>query len=254
MELQLKEVIYKETEGISIISLNRPNKLNAITSAMGKEILTALNAARESDTKVVILKGEGRSFSAGADLREVRSIETMEGHRASIQQLQDMARVIMNLDKPIISAIQGPVVAGGLELALDADFIIAADDADMFCSEPGFGGMVTNAAHQIIPRLIGLSRAKEMILLGKHVDAKTALEWGLVNQVVPRDKLDEATMDMARKIVAQPRIAVKLCRIMLNYGYEMSFGAMLELELSNSCTSHSSEEHKAGVAGMVSKL
>jgi len=251
------DITYEVNEQVAIIKLNRPAKLNALTGSMISGLQSMLSEAREDENiKVVLLKGEGRAFCTGDDLREGPGAiaKTLEKRRAATNRLQDITRAMLNLDKPIIALLHGWSAAAGVEIALNCDLRIAAEDTKIWFPEAGFGGMITNASHLIVPQMVGLARTKELLWIGEPIDAAKALEWGLVNKVVPLEKLDEAGMEWAQKIVKAPRMAIKFDRMLIDNSGDMSVEVMLQNEVAASCCCWASEEYQARRREQTEKL
>ena len=224
-------VRYHSEKDVGIITLNRPECLNAINDDLLHGLIRQIGTAREDpDVKSVILTGAGRAFCAGEDLKESSAGKTMEQWIRETDALQEVQRVILGLGKPLIGAIRGYAVGGGLEFALSCDIRIAAEDAKFGFPETGVGLTVTTAGTKLIAQIVGLGKAKELIFTGEFVDAEAALEMGLVNAVVPGERLlDEATA-MCRNINRRSPLALKLSRIAIDQGLHSSFEQTLELE------------------------
>lgn len=230
--MEEKNVFYTSEPPLGFITLNRPHRLNAIGGSLIPDFLEALEAARrDQQALVVILRGAGRAFCAGADVRERAEMKPVEWRGEAIQ---DVTRSIVRLGKPIIAAVQGYALGGGCEFAMNCDIRIAAEDARFGFPETGVGAAVTCAGTQTLPRLIGLGRAKEMILTGDMVEAGQAERWGLVNKVVPLAELDKAAREVALKIAEHSPQAVRMMRTALDRGAELSMEGALELEMGYS--------------------
>lgn len=228
--MQLETVIYDKKENIAIISLNRPRVLNALNRQLISDFLQALKAVEtDAEVKVVIIKGEGRAFSAGDDLSEDKSGTLEEGIKA-VKTLQDTTRTMLKMGKPIIGAIHGYALGAGCEWAMDCDIRIAAEGTKFGFPETSVGATVTNAGTKLLPLLVGLGRAKEMVFTNEMIDARQAEQWGLVNKVVPLDELKKTAMDMAKKIANNSTLAIYLSKIALNQGAYQDFEQTLEQE------------------------
>ena len=228
--MQLETVIYNKKGNIAIISLNRPRVLNALNRQLISDFLQALKAVEaDAEVKVVIVKGEGRAFSAGDDLSEDKIGTLEEGIRA-VETLQDTTRTMLKMGKPVIAAVHGYALGAGCEWAMDCDIRIAAEGTKFGFPETNVGGTVTNAGTKLLPLLVGLGRAKEMVFTNEMIDARQAEQWGLVNKVVPLDELEKTTMDMARKIANNSTLAIYLSKIALNQGAYQDFEQTLEQE------------------------
>lgn len=230
-------VIYRKKENVGIIQFNRPHRLNAINGDLLKGFIAQLKAAqRDPDVRSVILTGIGRAFCAGEDLKETSAGKSVDQWTTEVDGLQDVQRVILGLGKPLIAAVNGYAVGGGLEFALSCDIRIASEDAQFGFPETSVGLTVTTAGTKLITQIVGLGKAKELILTGRFVDAQEALSIGLVNKVAAGGALLDAAMAMCRSINERSPLALKLSRIAIDQGMSASFEQILELEASHLLT------------------
>ncbi|MBC8439963.1 MAG: enoyl-CoA hydratase/isomerase family protein [Deltaproteobacteria bacterium] len=232
--MENKTVLYHRQKDVGIITLNRPHRLNAINLDLLKGFMEQLDRAKK-DTKarVIILTGEGKAFCAGEDLKETASGKSMEQWMDEAQRLQDVQRMTMKLGKPIIAAISGYALGGGCEFAMGCDIRIAAKTAVLGFPETTVGMTVTNAGTKLLPHLVGLGKAKELVLTGDFIDAFEAQRIGLVNKVVAPEDLMAESMAMAEKISSRSPLATSLSRTALDQGMEASFDQIMELEKSH---------------------
>jgi len=244
-----KTVVYSREDDVGLIKLNRPHVLNAVNGAMVEDLITALEEARDDKkAKVIILKGEGRAFCAGVDIKEgVTKTENIEEFRKYVLHMQDIGRAFIALDKPIIAQIQGYALGNGCEFAMNCDLRIAAEGTRIGFREAAVGATVTTAGTKILPQLVGLGRAKEMLFTAEPVDAETAEKWGLVNKVVPLEQLEQVTMELAGKVAANHPLSLKLARAALDFGLDASFEKVFEHEAQAACISYASGERKIGM-------
>jgi enoyl-CoA hydratase/carnithine racemase len=198
-------------EGVRVITLNRPQRLNAIVPALLEELIAALQAAdRDPAIRAVVLTGAGRAFCAGDDLKEFGSQSADEATtRAYIERIQDVTRAIVLGDTPVIGAIRGWAVGGGLEWVINCDFALAAEGTRFFFPEIGLGVFVTGGVTALLPRLVGLQRARTLIMLGERFDAAQARDWGLIWKMVPDAALMPEALALARRIAALPAGSVR---------------------------------------------
>jgi enoyl-CoA hydratase/carnithine racemase len=204
-------------EGVRLVTLNRPHRLNAIMPELLDDLNAALEAANgDSAVRAIVLTGAGRAFCSGDDLKDFGSQATDDvGTRAYIERIQDVTRNMVLGDKPVIGAIRGWAVGGGLEWVINCDFAIAAEGTRFFFPEIAWGVFVTGAVSALLPRLVGLQRAREMIMLGERFDAAQAKDWGLVWKVVPDAALLDEALALARRIAALPAGPVRDLRRVL---------------------------------------
>jgi len=199
-------------DGICRVTLNRPEALNALSTALRNAISeTFIALADDPETEVVILTGAGRAFTVGLDLKELGGEVDPDGAASS----SDLSDALLNLGKPVIGAINGFAITGGFELALMCDFLIASTQARFADTHARVGVVPGWGLSQRLPRLIGINRAKELSLTGNFLDAVTAYEWGLVNRVVAPDELLDVAESLARDIVStEPATRSEIRRIM----------------------------------------
>ena len=232
--MENKTVLYHRRDVVGIITLNRPHRLNAITLEFLDELTKQLEfAKRDTKTQVVILTGAGKSFCAGEDLKETASGKSPEQWMVEAEGLQEVQRLIMKLGKPIIAAVSGFAVGGGCEFAMGCDIRIASDNAQFGFPETSVGLTLTGAGTKLLTHLVGLGKAKELILTGDFIDATEAEEIGLVNKVVVQENLMTESLAMAEKIAQCSPLALRLSRIAIDQGMESSFDQTMELEKSH---------------------
>ncbi|HEX5325953.1 MAG TPA: enoyl-CoA hydratase/isomerase family protein [Acetobacteraceae bacterium] len=204
-------------DGVRIITLNRPHRLNAIMPELLEDLIAALQEAdQDPDVRAIVLTGAGRAFCSGDDLKEFASQAKDEAStRAYIERIQDVTRLMVLGSTPIVGAIRGWAVGGGLEWTINCDFALAAAGTRFFFPEVALGVFVTGGVTELLPRLVGLQRARELILLGERFDAAQAHAWGLVWKVVPDDVLMRDAVALARRIAALPHGPVRDLRRIL---------------------------------------
>ena len=222
--MRAQEVIAHTRDGIAEITLHRPERLNALTPGMAQALLEAVRQAQaDPAVRVLLIEGEGGAFCAGKD-------RDAPGSTAFVASLQQLADALVNGAKPSIAAVQGWAVGAGLELALNCDLVIASDDARFKLPEAQLGLPGTGGVHALLPRLIGLGRAKALLWLGDEFDARRACEWGLVWEVAPRPELAERARAYARRLLATDPRALGHVKSLLHGAALPDFGATLEGE------------------------
>ncbi len=195
-----EHILYEKRDNSAWIILNRPEKLNALHSTTWREIVEAIKMAEDDkDVYVIVLTGKGRAFSAGDDISELEKLREPSTTSEYFFMLTDKILKILQCKKPIIAAVNGLAYGGGCELVELADLVIAVEDA-RFCVPEGLIGAVPPIHVTVAPLIFGRKIANEMVYTAEPIDAKKALEIGLVNRVVPKDKLEEAVTELINKI------------------------------------------------------
>jgi enoyl-CoA hydratase/carnithine racemase len=222
-------IILERNQGISFIVLNRPQVLNAQNALVIDEFSKAVKLVSEDpDTTVVVIKGNGEAFCSGFGINE--RLPQM----SVTQKMQETTRLMLRVGKPTIASIQGYCLGGGVEWALNCDMRIAAADAQFGFPETRVGATITNAGSKLLPLLVGLGRANELILTGQVIGAETAERWGLVNRVVSREQLEAETVKMAQAIQNDSPLAVYLARSSFWYGISAPIEQVLDFEMVHS--------------------
>ena len=224
-------VLYEKREGLAWVTLNRPRSLNAINMEMRDALWeTALAMRDDPDVRVAIFKGAGeRAFSAGADISEFGTAPSyVESRRARRQR--DLWGLILSLEVPLIAAIHGYALGAGIELAMCCDLRIASEDTSLGLPEVGLGYIPSAGGTQTLPRHVPPGIAMQMVLTGDPIDAATALRCGLVQRVVPRDRLYEEAEALARTLMSRPPLALRLAKRAVLDGLEMPLADALALE------------------------
>jgi len=225
-------IIYEKKEHIATIKLNRPQVLNAMNKQLWLDLQEALEDARtDPGIKAVIITGEGRAFSTGADLKESKT-RTIEAYRDYLTELQEASRKIIRFEKPTIAAINGYALGSGYELALACDIRIAAEDAQIGSPEAKVTSSVTGGAMRLVQDLIGPAKARELLFTAEYIDGKEAERIGLVNKAVPSENLMEEARNMAAKIVKNSAFSLKMIkRGLLMASGEASLEALMDYEV-----------------------
>ena len=192
--------------GVRVVTLNRPHRLNAIVPELLEDLIAAIQAAdRDSATRAIVLTGAGRAFCSGDDLKEFGAQAADEtSTRAYVERIQDVTRAVVLGDTPVVGAIRGWAVGGGLEWVINCDFAIAAEGTRFFFPEVSWGVFVTGGVSELLPRLVGLQRARELMILGERFDAAQAQAWGLIWKMAPDAGLMPEALALARRIAALP--------------------------------------------------
>jgi enoyl-CoA hydratase len=246
-------VLTELKDGVLTITLNRPRKLNAMSHDVFAALAAAVAAASADRTvRVLIVTGAGTTFSAGADLDMVREFSSLElapeTFRATLRNMQSVFDRLEQLEKPVIAAINGACVGGGVDLALACDLRIAVTDAFVMIPEVRLGIIPDLGATQRLPRLIGVSRAKDLILTGRRVRAEECLAMGLVNRVVPREQLAAALTEMVTDLKAGAPLAVGLAKQAIDRAWATEIRTGEELEAHLQAPLYRSDDVREGYA------
>ncbi len=221
-------VITEKRDGYAIVTLNRPDEMNALSKQLRADVISAFNDCEADDNiRVIVLTGNGRAFCAGFDLKEMASSDQ---DNTADEVGNDMARAVDNFSGPIIGAINGHAVTGGFELALACDVLIASENARFADTHARVGILPGWGLSQKLPRMIGLSRAKEISFTGAPVFAQQAYEWGIVNHVVSADELLNKAVEIAENMCACVPHILKQYKPLIEDGYNMSYQEALVWE------------------------
>lgn len=247
------ETLLVETDGaVGIITLNRPEALNALNAKLCSEVCDQLNAwAKDPGIGCVIITGAGRAFAAGADIKEMSSRSYMDVFRDDM--FGAFEQTVSSFRKPIIAAVNGFALGGGCELAMLCDFILASEAAKFGQPEINLGVMPGIGGTQRLTRFVGKSKAMEMCLTGRMMDAAEAERSGLASRVVPADKLMDEARAAAKKIAGQSQPIAMMTKETINAAYETTLrqGIMLERRLFHSM--FATDDQKEGMAAFVEK-
>ena len=225
-------IIYEKVKDIATIKLNRPEVLNAMNKQLWLDFQEALEDVKsDPEIKALIITGEGRAFSTGADLKDSKG-RSMKDYRDYLVELQETSRKIIRFEKPTIAAVNGYALGSGYELALACDIRIAADEARIGSPEARVTSSVTGGAMRLVQDLIGPGKAKELLFTAEYIDGKEAERIGLVNKSVPLDQLMDQTRSMAEKIVKNSAFSIKMIKKGLNLARgEVSLEALMDYEI-----------------------
>lgn len=251
-----KTIILEKRHGIARITLNRAEAMNALTLEMLGEIETAQKEIMgDDDVRVLILTGQGRAFCSGADFSLISDLLDMgpKGIYKTLRYIQDVITVFETMEKPVIAAINGYALGGGLDMVLACDFRIAAKGAMMGEQYVRAGLMPDVGGTQRLPRLVGLARAKEMIFLGDMVDADQAQKIGLVNRAVSPDTLDEETKAYALRLASAPTVAIGMAKKAIHEGLAKDTRSGLEIEAHCQTLTMHSKDAREGLSAAQEK-
>lgn len=229
--MEFKTVIFDKHEEVARITLNRPDVLNSVNPETISEIESACKEIEEDNSiKAVVIAGKGRVFCAGVDLNCIKELSSsLPKYREFVQSLYRMFSRIEQLSKPVICAVQGLALAGGLELVNVCDIVIASEDAQFGDQHANFGFI---PGTQRLSRIVGVRRAKEIMLTGERLSATEAERIGLINRVVPADKLEEAVNAVVDKVTKnKSSLVARRMKSLVNNGTQVALSTALELEV-----------------------
>ena len=249
-----KNLLYEVEERIAVVTVNRPEVMNALNRETVAELKRAALSVRDDDgIGGMIITGMGdKAFIAGADINELAKENVLSGRDTSIRG-QGTLQTFELMGKPIIAAINGYALGGGFELTLGCHIRIAAENAMMGLPEVGLGIMPGFGGTQRLPRLIGTSKALEMILTGKTISAEEALGYGLLSKVVPEGKSLEAAKEMMKVILSKAPVSIKMCIEAVNRGMNMTLDEGLAIESDRFGILCGTEDMKEGMNAFLEK-
>ena len=251
-------VVVAIANGVSTITLNRPDVLNAFNDALTTELHEALKTAeKDAAVRVIVITGAGRAFSSGQDLGDLKT-KYVPGHVPHLgddlrRRYNPIIKRVREMDKPVIAAINGVAAGAGCSLALAADMRIASDQAAFIEVFINVGLIPDSGSTFMLPRLVGLGKAMELCMTGAKVDASEALRLGIVNQVVPAAELEAATAKLAGRLAGLPGRAISLTKRLLNQAANNDLEAQLEAEAYAQETAGKTADHYEGVIAFLEK-
>lgn len=241
-------------EGVATITLNRLEVLNAINWDLLRELEEVVNQVHKDDTvRVVVITGAGeKAFAAGADIHELRGMNSVEALNF-VQHMQRIYNRIEQMPKPIIAAVNGYALGGGLELMMACDIVYATELAKFGLPEINLGIIPGAGGTQRLPRLVGGKRAKELIFTGEIIDAQEALRIGLINTVVPHDQLMPTVKKLCEQIKAKSPVALRAAKEVVEEGYDLDLIKGLAIEAKAIAFCFSTEDSKEGLTAYLEK-
>lgn len=250
---KISKVLLKVENGIAYVTLNNPEKSNALDQEVKEGIAKAFREIRHDlDVRAVVVSANGKHFCGGGDIKSMEGMNTIDG-RDRMRKNADWLLEIINLEKPIIAAVNGAAAGAGLSIALACDFIVAADNSKFISSFINIGLVSDNAALYFLPRRVGLSKAKQISFSGKPVRAEEALKIGLVDKVVPSEELQSAAKEIAEEFVDKPTYTLGLTKKLANISYETDIISFLDKETSYQSIIFQTDDHKNAVKSFLNK-
>lgn len=251
--MQFERLLIEKKDRVALLTLNSPQSMNALNIAVLDELESAFRLLeQDADVKAVVVTGAGKAFVAGADIKEMAKMAPAEAHRFATKG-QQILLTISRMKTPVIAAVNGFALGGGLELALACDFIYASDKAKLGLPEvtlgviPGFGGT------QNLARRIGSAKASELMFTGKMIDAAKAQEWGLVNEVFSGEELLDKALETSQQIASVGTLAVGYAKDALVAGCDMSREDGCRYEAALFGVVFGTEDQKEGMSAFIEK-
>ncbi len=250
MEYQYIKV--EREDSTLIVTLNRPDKLNALSSELTGEVVQALEPIKTDEgIRAIIITGGPKVFAAGADLSKMQTATAVDMYSRNLAA--DMWTTVAAMPQPTIAAVAGYALGGGCELAMACDLRIAADNAKFGQPEISVGIYPGAGGTQRLSRLIGLGRAKELVFMGDQINAEDAYRFGLANKVVPVDSLMDEAKAWAKKLATKPPFTLKIVKQVMDEGYDLSLEAALRLERLGFIGLFGTEDQREGVTAFLEK-
>jgi enoyl-CoA hydratase/carnithine racemase len=253
--MEYKNIIFEKKEnGVARITLNRPEVMNALDATTLEELGAAADDINNDvSVRVVIITAAGKAFCTGADLTAVSVIPEGKPVDYFLRLWHKTFSAIENIGVPVIGMVQGTAYAGGLELTMVCDLVVAAEDAKLSDQHANRGLVPAGGATQRLPRLIGIRKAKELLFLGDRITGAEAEKLGLVNKAVPADKLEEAVDEIVQNFLGKSPMAAKAVKRLVNRGMDGSLETGLQAELLAMTAHGYSEDFKEGIAAFIEK-
>ncbi|NRS17461.1 enoyl-CoA hydratase/isomerase family protein [Brevibacillus sp. HB1.4B] len=247
-------ILYEVSEGVAVVTLNRPDKFNAFTAVMNKEITDALKQAqKDADVRCIVLTGAGRAFNAGQDLSDVSGGGDVDYGGFLRDRYNPMILQFQKTEKPIIAAVNGVAAGAGMSVALACDIRLASEKASFVNAFVNIGLVPDSGGCYFLPRIVGIGKALELAMTGEKVSAEEAMRIGLVNQVYPAESFIEDALAYARKLASLPTKGIGLIKRTMYKGLEMGLEETLEYEAFAQEAAGSTVDHKEGVTAFMEK-
>lgn len=252
--MHTETIIYQASGGIAEIRLNRPERLNAVTQELYDELNAALAVAEaDSDVRVVLLTGEGRAFCVGADLKAHKAGRTAFDRRQYLRGEQIVCRRLLLLSKPVIAAVNGFALGAGAEMAIASDFLLMAESAQIGLPEISIGTFLGGGVTYLLPRLVGLAKARELVFLGERIKGDEAVRIGLANRVLPDEGFLDAAREFAGRIAGKAPLSMQLAKEQLNMAAERTLDAALTAELEGMTFVGTTQDWQEGIDAFAEK-
>ncbi|MFJ7637984.1 enoyl-CoA hydratase/isomerase family protein [Peribacillus sp. NPDC097206] len=252
--MENEAVIMQVNNGIATITLNEPNSLNALSGAIIEKLNHFFNSIKnDSSIRAVILTGNGRSFCAGGDIKGFSKVTSAASGRKYMQKHSSFLKELVNMEKPVIAAVNGFAIGAGFSIAIACDIVIASSKAKFGLNFNKVGLVPDLGALYHLPRIVGMARAKELAFSDRILSASEAKDYGICLEVVEEDNLLNFCTDLANSFVANPPIAIGLTKTMLNHSMESSLEDILNEEAMVQGIVFNTQDHQEGVRAFIDK-
>ncbi|GIV25770.1 MAG: 2-(1,2-epoxy-1,2-dihydrophenyl)acetyl-CoA isomerase [Bacteroidia bacterium] len=246
-------LLYEVREGVAYLTLNRPDRFNAFNETLSAELLQALREARKDPAvRTLVIRGAGKAFCSGQDLKDIVGVQRSLGQSVE-KRYNPLVQALHEMEKPIIASVNGVAAGAGAGLAFACDYILAARSASFVIAFVNVGLSLDTATSFHLVRTVGLKRAFELATLGERLPAEKALAWGLINQVVDDEKLEEATHAVATRYAAQAPKALALIKKLLLRSFERSYEEALQYEKYYQEIAGRTQDYQEGIRAFVEK-
>ncbi len=253
--MDYQHIQYLRHDSVAELRLNRPERLNAVIKPLYDELLQALqDAATDTSVRAIILSGEGRAFCVGADMKAHAS-----GQRSAFEKRQylsaeqQLCKTLFSIEKPVVSVVQGYAIGAGAELAIACDFLLMSKSARLSLPEVSIGTFIGGGLSYLLPRLVGLAKARELIFQGDRISAKYAVKIGLANKRLSDDNFRDEALAFTRKLASKAPISMALAKRHLNLLSNQSLDSTLTSELEGMCFCATTEDWQEGVDAFSEK-
>ena len=252
--MSYETIMLESKEGVGTLTLNRPEKLNAVDRKMAEELHNALvGIAKDTDVRALVVTGAGRGFCSGADVGDMARGATPSENRYWTQLAHKALLGLTDLEKPVIAKVNGPAAGIGCSLALCADIVVASENARFSLIFSRIGLIPDGGSLFHLPRLVGLAKAKELIFTGQMVDAKEAERIGMISRAVPADQLDTEVNTLAKQLAEGPTAAFGMAKKIMNKGLSMDLSSVLECEAFGQAMAGTTQDAQEGVLAFLEK-
>ena len=251
-----KDVLFQVLDGVATITLNRPKAFNALNESLGRQLYDALLECKQTDTiRAVVITGAGRAFCAGGDVKSfAEHAYDIDSHIMRLTNLiHSSISLMVHMNKPTICAVNGMAAGGGMSLALAGDLIFATESAKFTMAYTHIGASPDGSSTFTLPRLVGVKKALELVLLNPVLSAQEALAWGLVNQVFPDDRFVEEVLNRATRLAHGPTIAYGEAKALLYNSTQETLETQMQLEALSLARCGRTKDFKEGVLAFIEK-